>query len=84
MGEIDQDGNGSITFNEFVRMMTKNVHDDGDFEEEIREAFRVFDKEGHGFIFSSDLSNVLTTMGDLLSEGNSRFTICSSNQVYKI
>ena len=75
MGEIDQDGNGSITFNEFVRMMTKNVHDDGDFEEEIREAFRVFDKEGHGFIFSADLSKVLTTIGDLLSEGELYLTI---------
>ena len=29
--------------------MTSEIHDN-DIEEEIREAFRVFDREGHGFI----------------------------------
>ena len=69
IGEIDQDGNGCITFNEFVTLMTKNVQDDGDIEEEIREAFRVFDREGHGFITVPDLAQVLTSLGDKLSEG---------------
>lgn len=69
IGEIDQDGNGCITFNEFVALMTKNVQDDGDIEEEIREAFRVFDREGHGFITVPDLAQVLTSLGDKLSEG---------------
>ena len=69
IGEIDQDGNGCITFNEFVTLMTKNVQDDGDIEEEIREAFRVFDREGHGFITVPDLTQVLTSLGDKLSEG---------------
>ena len=36
IGEIDQDGNGCISFNEFLYLMTKNVHEDGDIEEEIR------------------------------------------------
>ena len=27
----------------------RDIHDD-DIEEEIREAFRVFDKEGHGYV----------------------------------
>ncbi len=58
INEIDQDGNGCISFNEFVYLMTKNVHEDGDIEEEIREAFRVFDKEGHGFITVPDLCQV--------------------------
>merc|ERR1712126_196933 len=72
IGEIDQDGNGCITFNEFVTLMTKNVQDDGDIEEEIREAFRVFDREGHGFITVPDLTQVLTSLGDKLSEDESR------------
>ncbi len=58
INEIDQDGNGCISFNEFVYLMTKNVHEDGDIEEEIREAFRVFDREGHGFITVPDLCQV--------------------------
>ena len=49
ISEIDQDGNGAISFNEFVWLMTSEIHDN-DIEEEIREAFRVFDREGHGFI----------------------------------
>lgn len=69
IGEIDQDGNGCISFNEFLYLMTKNVHEDGDIEEEIREAFRVFDREGHGFITVPDLTTVLTTLGDKLTEG---------------
>merc|ERR1711936_1370235 len=58
ISEIDQDGNGSISFNEFVWLMTKEIHDN-DIEEEIREAFRVFDREGHGFIPVPDLTHVL-------------------------
>ena len=69
IAEIDQDGNGCISFNEFLYLMTKNVHEDGDIEEEIREAFRVFDREGHGFITVPDLCQVLTTLGDKLTEG---------------
>ena len=73
IGEIDQDGNGCISFNEFLYLMTKNVHEDGDIEEEIREAFRVFDREGHGFITVPDLCQVLTTLGDKLTEGTQKF-----------
>ena len=68
--EIDLDGTGKITFNEFVFLMTKNVHEDGNFEVEIREAFREFDQEGHGFIPSKDLYKVLTTIGESLTQGN--------------
>merc|ERR1719189_3560264 len=71
IAEIDQDGNGSISFNEFLYLMTKSVHEDGDIEEEIREAFRVFDREGHGFITVPDLCQVLTTLGDKLTEEES-------------
>merc|ERR1719347_2390605 len=66
INEIDQDGNGSISFNEFVWLMTREIHD-ADIEEEIREAFRVFDKEGHGFISVPDLTHVLQTLGEKLA-----------------
>merc|ERR1712241_797492 len=67
ISEIDQDGNGEISFNEFVWLMTRDLHDD-EIEDEIREAFRCFDKEGHGFIPVTDLSRVLQNVGDKLSE----------------
>merc|ERR550534_2333441 len=66
INEIDQDGNGAISFNEFVWLMTREIHD-SDIEEEIREAFRVFDKDGHGFIPVPDLQHVLQTLGEKLS-----------------
>ena len=42
-------GNGTIDFPEFLTMMARKMKD-SDSEEEIREAFRVFDKDGNGFI----------------------------------
>ena len=66
IGVIDQDGNGCITFDEFVWLMQTEIHD-GDIEEEIREAFRVFDREGHGFITVPDLTEVLLQLGEKLT-----------------
>ena len=40
---IDQDNSGTIDFPEFLTMMARKMKDT-DSEEEIREAFRVFDK----------------------------------------
>ena len=73
MREVDQEGTGKITFNDFVGLMTKNVHEDGNFEVEIREAFREFDQDGHGFINSKDLYKVLTTIGDVLTQGTCNY-----------
>ncbi|XP_019407950.1 PREDICTED: calmodulin isoform X2 [Crocodylus porosus] len=44
INEVDADGNGTIDFPEFLTMMARKMKDT-DSEEEIREAFRVFDKE---------------------------------------
>ena len=53
INEIDFDGNGSIEFPEFLRMMAKKVSDLY-AEDEIREAFQFFDRVGFiskSFIF---------------------------------
>lgn len=39
VNEVDQDGNGTIEFNEFLQMMSKKMKD-ADGEEELKEAFR--------------------------------------------
>lgn len=51
-------GNGTIDFPEFLTMMARKMKDT-DSEEEIREAFRVFDKDGNGFISAAELRSVL-------------------------
>ena len=67
INEVDQDKNGTIDFNEFLRLMEKKIGDN-DTEEEIKEAFRVFDKDGTGTISAAELRHVMTTLGEKLSE----------------
>jgi hypothetical protein len=43
INDVDSDGSGSIEFPEFLMMMAKKVSSLG-AEDEIREAFRVFDR----------------------------------------
>ena len=53
---------------------SREIHDN-DIEEEIREAFRVFDREGHGFITVPDLTHVLQTLGEKLSSDETQVYI---------
>lgn len=41
---------------------------DTDSEEELREAFRVFDKDGNGFISAAELRHVMTNLGEKLTD----------------
>ncbi|XP_077298572.1 calmodulin-alpha-like isoform X2 [Arctopsyche grandis] len=67
VNEVDQDGNGTIEFNEFLQMMSKKMKG-GDGEDELREAFRVFDKNNDGMISSVELRHVMTNLGERLTE----------------
>ncbi|CAK8679675.1 calmodulin-like [Clavelina lepadiformis] len=67
INEVDVDGNGTIDFPEFLTMMAKQMKDT-DSEEGIREAFRLFDKDGNGFISAAELRDVMTNFGDTLTD----------------
>ena len=60
-------GSGSIDFPEFLTMMARKMKDT-DSEEEIREAFRVFDKDGNGYISAAELRHVMTNLGEKLTD----------------
>jgi calmodulin len=60
-------GNGTIDFPEFLTMMSKKMKD-SDNDEEIREAFRAFDKDGNGFISAAELRNAMTNLGEKLTD----------------
>lgn len=62
-----QTGNGTIDFPEFLTMMSRKMKDT-DSEEELREAFRVFDKDGNGFISAAELRHVMTNLGEKLTD----------------
>ena len=47
INQVDADNSGTIDFSEFVSLMTKKYLEN-DMEEDIRQAFRLFDKDGSG------------------------------------
>ena len=61
---------GTIDFNEFLTMMAKRLkwHTDPENKEELRKAFRVFDKDGNGFISAAELRHVMTNAGEKLTD----------------
>ncbi len=67
INEVDANGNGTIDFPEFITMMSRKMKDT-DSEEELLEAFKVFDKDGNGFITASELRNVMTSIGEKLTD----------------
>uniref|UniRef100_A0A1I8G9Y4 Calmodulin n=3 Tax=Macrostomum lignano TaxID=282301 RepID=A0A1I8G9Y4_9PLAT len=64
--EVDQDGSGSIEFDEFLEMMKKQMNS-ADSEEEVRRAFRLFDADGDGFLSATELHQVMQNLGERLT-----------------
>ena len=58
VNEVDKDGTGSIDFPEFLTMMAIKINDEN-AEEELREAFRVFDGVSSGIYANAMISNIL-------------------------
>jgi len=67
INEVDVDGNGTIDFTEFLDMMTKHMKET-DNEQELREAFKVFDTDGSGKISSGELKKVMHNLGEKLTD----------------
>lgn len=49
------------------QMMARKMKDT-DSEEEIKEAFKVFDKDGNGYISAAELRHVMTNLGEKLTD----------------
>ena len=57
------DGNGTIDFPDFLRMIVGKIRDT-DAEEELKEAFKIFDREGSGYIYAAELRHIMTNLGE--------------------
>merc|ERR1711953_1228793 len=65
--EIDEDGSGEIEFGEFCQLCATFLVEDPDMEtmkRELKDAFRIYDKEGMGYITNETLRSLI---GELLA-----------------
>ena len=67
MNEVDVDTNGAADFPDFLKIMVSKRKDE-DSEDEVREAFRMFDKKKSGLISVAELRHVMTSLGDSLTD----------------
>ena len=66
--KIQQQVGRKIDFNTFVRVAQDFRANRRETEDDIREAFRVFDKDGTGYVSVSELRHAMTSLGERLSE----------------
>ncbi|ESW22424.1 hypothetical protein PHAVU_005G152900 [Phaseolus vulgaris] len=59
---IDVNGDGCVDIDEFGELY-QHIMDDRDEDEDMREAFNVFDQNGDGFITVEELRTVLSSLG---------------------
>ncbi|XP_046818892.1 troponin C, isoallergen Bla g 6.0101-like [Vespa crabro] len=63
-------GSGELKFDEFSKLASRFMEEDMDTEamkEELREAFRIYDKEGNGYITTDVFRDILHELDDQLS-----------------
>ena len=63
----DPRNTGFVQFNDFMAVMKQRMNDT-ESEEEIKEAFRVFDRDNDGIISAAELRHIMTTLGERLTE----------------
>jgi Ca2+-binding EF-hand superfamily protein len=58
---------GTIDFPEFLSLVARKMKDT-DTEEELIEAFKVFDRNGNGFISAAEMRHVMSNLGEKITD----------------
>jgi calmodulin len=74
MGILDPTVYGINALAEFIKMMAIEAKP-GNFELEMRSAFKVFDKDGSGTISPEEMAQVMQSLGEKLSDEELEFMI---------
>jgi len=64
---VDKNATGDVRFPNFLGLMSQK-YSDNNAEDEIREAFKVFDNDGNGFINRQELRVVMMNLGEKLTD----------------
>jgi len=69
INEVDEDGSGELEFEEFIQLAARFlVEEDAEaMQQELKEAFRLYDKEGNGYISTSVLKEILKELDDKIT-----------------
>ncbi|KAK6642305.1 Centrin-1 [Polyplax serrata] len=67
IAEVDKDGSGKLSYEEFLNLMTNKMADK-DTKEEILKAFRLFDEDNTGKISFRNIKKVAKDLGENLTD----------------
>ncbi|RZF38194.1 hypothetical protein LSTR_LSTR005555 [Laodelphax striatellus] len=71
IGEFDIYGTGELDFDDFCKLASRFIVEEEDMaaiEQELREAFRLYDKEGYGYITTDVLREILLELEPDMSD----------------
>ncbi|XP_042205808.1 troponin C, isotype gamma-like isoform X1 [Homarus americanus] len=70
ISEVDEDDSGELEFEEFCALAAKFLieEDEESLKTELKEAFRIYDKQGDGYITTQTLKEILRELDNKLTE----------------
>ena len=67
INEVDNNSDSKIEFDEFCKIMNNKLKQN-DAEQELIEAFKIFDREGKGLISENEFKHIMLSLGEKISE----------------